>query len=481
MATIIRSEDIRDVLQTGSPEIKVTASDYSLGTSDYSIPVVYSAGGLTFKLSDTGDYYICTGADNYEGTSLTIPSTHKGSGEGAIELPVRELSYAAFMSYDLEEVILPNTLQVIGIDAFRLCKNLKSIFIPKSVKEIKKGAFYRSGVSSMTFEQGSALESIGEEALACSLTTIQLPEGLKTIGARAFMSTQSLTGCIDIPSTVESIGLNAFYNTNITSIDLSRCAITEIAPKMFDLCKNLEEISLGNSITRINSEAFLNCSSLDRITIPESVTWIGSKAFKGCTNLTVQFESTAGWFYTLESSIPETILDGDNCTHITEMTASVLTTHFVLKNIFRLQQVPAPSIEVTGGILTITDTSGLADTFNIYINGELAKTIPAAPTVLAGTWVANNTLKCPEKELRGDMRFTVNGLSAEHNLMWWSYSSLNESWVLCYRLSGGDGGVVYTAVDYSWSNDRDKTITVVEDTVVTQEFYNWFRANFTKQ
>ena len=42
--------------------------------------------------------------------------------------------------------------------------------------------------------------------------------------------------------------------------------------------------------------AFKNCRNLENVTIPESVTSIGSSAFYGCRGLTrVIFENTAGW------------------------------------------------------------------------------------------------------------------------------------------------------------------------------------------
>jgi hypothetical protein len=68
---------------------------------------------------------------------------------------------------------------------------------------------------------------------------------------------------VTIPSTVTTIGLQAFWE-----------------------CTSLTSITIPTSVTTIDMQAFLGCTSLTSITIPESVTAIGQQAFEGCTGLT---------------------------------------------------------------------------------------------------------------------------------------------------------------------------------------------------
>ena len=64
-----------------------------------------------------------------------------------------------------------------------------AVTIPASVKEIKDHAFYNTKLKEITFEEGSQLETIGEEAFGfCDLKTITLPATLESIGAKAFES-----------------------------------------------------------------------------------------------------------------------------------------------------------------------------------------------------------------------------------------------------------------------------------------------------
>lgn len=75
---------------------------------------------------------------------------------------------------------------------------------------------------------------------------------------------------IDIPDGVETIGDAAFYD-----------------------CTSLTSITIPSSVTSIGESAFQDCSALTSITIPSSVTSIGDYAFRDCSTLTsITFEST---------------------------------------------------------------------------------------------------------------------------------------------------------------------------------------------
>ena len=105
-------------------------------------------------------------------------------------------------------------LKEIGYAAFNTIA-VSEVTIPASVEKIDKQAFGNdSNLTTVLFEQGSALKEIGENAFfKCGkLTKLILPEGLTTIGNRAFNNENTSLAAVVIPSTVTSFG-KEIYNT----------------------------------------------------------------------------------------------------------------------------------------------------------------------------------------------------------------------------------------------------------------------------
>ena len=83
---------------------------------------------------------------------------------------------------------------------------------------------------------------------------------------------------------VTKISSKAFEGKKITSIAIPS-SVTSIGNDAFYDCDALTSITIPNSVTSIGSSAFSGCSSLTSITIPNSVMSIGSSAFSGCRNV----------------------------------------------------------------------------------------------------------------------------------------------------------------------------------------------------
>ena len=177
--------------------------------------------------------------------------------------------------------IIPNTLTIIGENAFTYCEGLTSINIPNSVTDISYGAFVDCiNLSSVVI--GTSVTSIGEFAFnGCSgLTSITIPNSVTSIGNFAF------EGCINL-SSIDVDEDNSVYDSrnNCNAIIRSRDNRLVVG------CKTT---IIPNSVTSIGGHAFSYCSSLTSITIPNSVTTIGNWAFDGCsglTSVTVEWET----------------------------------------------------------------------------------------------------------------------------------------------------------------------------------------------
>lgn len=131
-------------------------------------------------------------------STVVIPETYNG-------LPVVKIAEYAFCDdflyvsmsshhviydpnydYVIQKIVLPDTIEEIGVGAFALCGVLKEVNIPEGVKTIGRCTFFHCG-SLNNIILPSTLETIGKEAFGSSaLTEITIPESVKTIGDIAF-------------------------------------------------------------------------------------------------------------------------------------------------------------------------------------------------------------------------------------------------------------------------------------------------------
>ena len=89
----------------------------------------------------------------------------------------------------------------------------------------------------------------------------------------------------EIPSTVKTIGINAFtWNETLTEINVPD-TVTEIEFSAFGSCLNLEKIKLPASIKSLAGQMFWHCDFLKEVIIPEGVEEIGQGFFGLCMSL----------------------------------------------------------------------------------------------------------------------------------------------------------------------------------------------------
>ena len=239
---------------------------------------------------------------------------------------------------NIKSVILPNTLTAIGTQAFCL-SSLVSISIPASVETIEGGAFFRcTALQTVTFEKGSKLKTIKNGSIwsgvfeSCtSLTTIEIPASVETIGYDAFFGCSSLkTVTFEKGSKLKTVETNVFiYCTSLTSIEIP-ASVEEIERNAFSGCTSLQTVTFekGSKLKTIGYFAFINCTSLTTIEIPASVETIRGGAFSDCTSLkTVTFEKgsqllTVYGYYAhgaFSDCTALTTVDMSACTQVTEI------------------------------------------------------------------------------------------------------------------------------------------------------------------
>ena len=189
------------------------------------------------------------------------------------------VNYAFASCSNLTQVTITATgITGIGASAFQNTTSLTTIEIPASVTTIGGGAFFGSGISKFTVAEGGNSFKTDTEGKAL------LTNENKTL----FVFAPKATGSYTIPSGVETIGSYSFQNTAITSLEIPS-TVTTIEEGAFAQSSALTSLVIPESVTTIG-DAALQGSALTSIVIPSSVTSIGYAAFVSSALTTVTFE-----------------------------------------------------------------------------------------------------------------------------------------------------------------------------------------------
>ena len=197
--------------------------------------------------------------------NIITGTMESGSGDNTLLKSVIEGSVTEITIPDGTTKIIPNI--------FRQNPKLKKVVIPGTVKEIGNYAFYMS----------------------TNLKYVNLNYGINKIGTFAFYNNSlgynsDLTygqGKIVIPDSVYEIGAAAFArNDSIQYITLpTNNNFKVVSESCFQMCDNLENIKIPDSVNTIEASAFYLCSDLKTIYIGSGVTTIGGHAFYSTINI----------------------------------------------------------------------------------------------------------------------------------------------------------------------------------------------------
>lgn len=275
--------------------------------------------GIAYSFNTSNQTAMVTTGGTYTG-DVVIPETVTYED---ITYTVTYIGVNAFRNCTgLTSIFIPNSVIGIGERAFLGCSGLTSLSIPNSVTTISEYAFNScTGLTSVVI--GDGVTTIGKYSFGeCSnLASLHIGNSVTTIGSNAFRVCRALTS-VTIPNSVTLLDEYAFvYCSGLNSVTMGS-GIKEIKMFAFDDCKNLKSvhihdleawcgISFGSTdanplcyayrlylddaeitnlvipdgILSVNKYAFFNCSSLRSVVIPNSVTKIGESAFAGCVNI----------------------------------------------------------------------------------------------------------------------------------------------------------------------------------------------------
>ncbi len=116
---------------------------------------------------------------------------------------------------------------------------------------------------------GKKVVAIGDEAFIKGLyKTVKIPEGIKTIGDRAFYACRDITELI-LPDGLESIGEQAFYDSNPAELILPD-SVKSIGSQAFGSWSLIEKVDLPASLVHMGEHVFYDCNNIADVTIEES-------------------------------------------------------------------------------------------------------------------------------------------------------------------------------------------------------------------
>ena len=191
-----------------------------------------TADGVLYHTND--DHAILMNAQNKEGF-FAVPAFVIANGK---ELPVTQIANNAFSSSWITGILIPDSVQTIGNEAFSECLALEWVEMPAEMESIGYRAFY-----------------------GCEyLSSIEIPNGITELKSATFQNCKALDFVI-LPSSLQ-----------------------KISDRVFKECVSLSGIQLPSDLQIISTEAFHSCKKLSTVVV-ENLRELGNNAFAYCEKL----------------------------------------------------------------------------------------------------------------------------------------------------------------------------------------------------
>lgn len=242
--------------------------------------------------------------------------------------------------------IVKSGITHLGARTFVLAENLTSVELPEGLLSIGVSCFNQSGLKS-----------------------IQFPSTLQKIDDNAFWRGQ-IAGDVHIPESVTAIGKNVFNKCPITSVNLPE-GLQVLGGGAFSETKLTEMPEIPESITVLDS-TFQGCTDIKEVTIPSQVTDIsGAFAGTGISTVTIPYQVT-NYYRAFNGckSLEKVVIESQSDT-----IPSGGSAQGVFQNCTNLESVILPEWVTTignyafSGCTSLKDTAFLKDVKNI---GEFA-------------------------------------------------------------------------------------------------------------
>lgn len=327
------------------PATAVSAFATDVGNS---VAVQTAGNELTYNCGATeNDHVTVSLVKNSDNETYTLVVS--GTGSMADYSKVADVPWYGDNGQLMKKVtkgIVKSGITHLGARTFVLAENLTSVELPEGLLSIGVSCFNQTGLKS-----------------------IQFPSTLQKIDDNAFWRGQ-IAGDVHIPESVTAIGKNVFNKCPITSVNLPD-GLQVLGGGAFSETKLTEMPEIPESITVLDS-TFQGCTDIKEVTIPSQVTDIsGAFAGTGISTVTIPYQVT-NYYRAFNGckSLEKVVIESQSDT-----IPSGGSAQGVFQNCTNLKSVTLPEWVTTigdyafSGCTSLKDTAFLKDVKNI---GEFA-------------------------------------------------------------------------------------------------------------
>lgn len=260
------------------------------------------ADGVQYLIQD--QEAILLRAENAE-DFFAVPSVVLMDGK---EYPVTQIKNHAFASSWITGIMIPDSVRVIGDEAFSGCKFLEWVEMPETMEYLGSFAFYNCK----------------------ALVSVEIPYGITVLKNSVFRNCQALR-FVDLPSSLEVIEKQAFYGCQLLSDLQFPQSLRVIDEEAFASCKNFSTM-IVEKLQTLGNRAFADCSSLQFVAIGK-IDSLGNDVFSGVKLANVYSEENSAILKQAEACGLKTFAVGKN-----EYYVASLPTEFPIEEEYPYEQ-----------------------------------------------------------------------------------------------------------------------------------------------
>ena len=244
-------------------------------------------GGNAVLFLDSKQAVVYDGSSNYASNNYKyVDGTEDSKGQSGSQNPVSNNDNIVYDQtkggYLPKYAVLDD---VIASQGFYYDRTLDNYKVPGGITRIGDFAYARSSISSLTIPDGVKTIGYGAFYHCDSMEKVSIPASVTEIEAYAFENTPYLNDFLQDesqgPFLIVGDGILLAYNGRNTEVQIPE-GVKSIAPGAFSKHGEMYSLELPGTLTTIGEDAFNGCVNLSKVTGGDNLVSIQDRAFMGC-------------------------------------------------------------------------------------------------------------------------------------------------------------------------------------------------------